>query len=467
MKNSFKKNFSMVFLSNCIGFVLSVTMGFVLPIVFKSSIDAYGYVQLYLLYVSYYYIFDFGLSNGIYLKEGGRSYQELDAGVYSGQFRILVAVECLLSIIIVLYALFNITSSDKQLIAFMVAINIVIMLARTYATVILQSTSRIKEYSLTIITVKALNAAAVIVALLSGIRNYRIFIVLLTLGEFLAMVYSVVCCKDKLFAKSAPVSVLKKELKQNVSAGLNIIISGAAAMLMAGFARLMIENKWGIDAFAKISFTVSISNMFMLFINAVAVVLYPKLRNTAKDRQIVLYNKMRDALMGMMFVGITVYYPLREVLSRILPEYSESIKYMAILLPICLYNSKMSLLIQTYMNVLRLEKKLMRVNIISLAFSVLLTIISVYYMQNITLAVISMLVSQVFRTVLAEIVLSRKLNIYPVKDILYELILTIMFVICNWFISGILGAIIFIICVIGYLFFKRDRILSALKELSA
>jgi O-antigen/teichoic acid export membrane protein len=447
----FVRNFSLVLFSNGVGLVLSVVMSVVLPLIFDDDVTSYGYIQLYLLYISYYYLFDLGLCNGIYLKEGGKNYSELNCDVYSAQFIILVISQIAVGILIYCYSLLFVANINKQFLLAIVSINIVVMQLKTLLTSIFQATNRIKEYSITVMICKLLNTLSITAALLLGIRNYRTIVILFTGGEVVSLVYAIVKGQRVIFCKPATFHVVGKEIKENIKVGLSLLISGVSAMLITGAARLAIERQWNIEVFAKISLTLSISNMFMLFINAVSVVLYPEMRRMTSDRYIPMYNKMRLLLMVLMLGALIFCYPMQMLIANILPQYRESLTYMAVLLPLCVYSGKMSMLIQTYMKVLRLEKEMMKVNVVSLVISILLTMITVFAIKNITLAVFSVLISQMFRTVLAELVLSRHTNINPIKDITIELAISGIFIISNWIIGGLSGMLLYCICYISYL----------------
>ncbi len=465
MKRKFIKDFFLVFTSNGIGLILSFVMNIILPVVFKDSVAAYGYVQLYLLYVSYYYIFDFGLCNGVYLIEGGKEYHELNRSLYSGQFIVLAVSQALVGIVIsVLSALF-VADVNKQFVLFIVAANIVIMQLKTLLMAIFQATNRIKEYSVTIITCKLLNALVILFVLLVGIREYKLLIVLLTIGEVASGLYAGINCKELILYRPGPLQLIWHEIKENIRAGISILVSGVSAMLMLGFTRLAIEEHWGIETFAKVSLTIGLSNMFMLFINAVSVVLYPQLKRTNDEKYISLYDQIRSILMIFLIAAILLYYPIRLLLEYILPEYHEGLIYMAILLPICLYSSKMALLLQTYMNVLRLERKLMTVNLIALFVAVATTILSVFIFKSLTLSVFSILLSQAFRTIYAEIVLSKHIHIRVLKDIIYELAITLVFVSANWLIGGWPGMLIYFIAFAAYAMLKHNVIKEMLRYL--
>ncbi len=465
MKRKFIKDFFLVFASNGIGLLLSLVMNIILPIIFKDSVAAYGYVQLYLLYVSYYYIFDFGLCNGVYLIEGGKEYSTLNRSLYSGQFWALGISQVIVGIVISVLAALFVSDGNKQFVIFIVAVNIVFMQLRTLLLMIDQATNRIKEYSNAIIICKLLNTIVILLALLFGIRDHKLLIVLLTVGEVASCIYAGKDCKELLLCKPESFLLIWHEIKNNIRAGFSILISGLSSMLMMGFTRLAIEEQWGIEMFAKVSFTIGLSNMFMLFINAVSVVLYPQMKRTSDEKYITLYDQMRNILMLLLITALLLYYPVRLLLEYILPEYHESLSYMAVLLPICLYSSKMALLLQTYMKVLRLERKLMKVNLIALLVAATATVISVFLLNDLTLSVLSILLSQAFRTIYAELILSKHIRIHVVRDIVYESAITVVFVLANWLIGGWLGMGIYFIVLLLYILLKYNGIKELLQTL--
>ena len=60
---------------------------------------------------------------------------------------------------------------------------------------------------------------------------------------------------------------------------------------------------------------------------------------------------------------------------------------MALLFPMCVFESKLTLLISTYLKALRKEKEFMIINWISVAITLVATGISVYVLDNLTLAI--------------------------------------------------------------------------------
>ncbi|NLE62527.1 MAG: hypothetical protein GX612_01630 [Bacteroidales bacterium] len=447
------RNFGFAFFSNAISMVLSIVMVIVLPVLFGDAIAEYGYVQLYFLYVGYYYVFDLGWCSGIYLREGGKEYTQLNSGSYSAQFILLAISQIIIAVCIIGYAVYFVNDINKQFIFVVVAFNIIIMQLKTMITSLFQATNRIKEYSVTVVIGKLLNALAVIIAIALGIKQYKIIVLSLFFGEFIALLYACFECKEVIFSKPKLFFQVKKEIMEDISAGQNILFSGLSAMLMTGITRICIENVWNIREFAKVSLSINISNIFMVFITAVSVVLYPELRRMCSEKYIEIYSKMRNILMTLLLGLLISYYPLRLILQMILPQYNESLLYMAILLPVCIYSSKMSMLIQTYMKVLRLEKKMMIANISGLLSTCILVVVTVFWLKSITLAIFSILACQIIRTVSGELLLAQYIAIKPHKDIMIELILTILFIIANWQIGGWGGMLIYASGYSFYLFF--------------
>ena len=154
------------------------------------------------------------------------------------------------------------------------------------------------------------------------------------------------------------------------------MISNLISLFIIGVVRFFIERTWDTTTFGKVSLTISISNLLMVFIRAVALVMFPMLRRTNSDKLSGIYNTMRTCLMIPLLGMLVCYYPAKVILSAWLPQYADSLIYMALLFPMCVFESKMSMLIETYMKTLRKEKWLLMVNVTTVSLSVVITLIT-------------------------------------------------------------------------------------------
>ena len=226
---------------------------------------------------------------------------------------------------------------------------------------------------------------------------------------------------------------------------------------------MSIENQWDIETFGKISLTISISNLLMVFIRAVAMVMFPTLRRINKDKLAAVYSTMRLGIMLPLLGMLIVYYPLKVVMSIWLPQYAESLKYMALLFPMCIFESKMSMLIETYLKTIRMEGWLLKINLITVSLSGVLAFITSHVLHNLTLAVLSIVILLAFRCVIAETVLSKKMNLDVKKLICLELVLVAVFIFASWYIDGIAGELVYLAFYLAYLFLQRHEIKKNLK----
>ncbi|MGD9994151.1 MAG: oligosaccharide flippase family protein [Salinivirgaceae bacterium] len=460
--NYLLKNISYSISSNLLSFFVSIVITLVVPKFI--GVEEYGYWQLYLFYSLYVGFLHFGWIDGIYLRYGGKHYEQLDKGLFFSQFVMLLALQFFIGLLIIFLSIYKITDINRQFIVLMVAIELVIINMRWLLIYILQATNRIKEYAIITIVGRILFIVLAIISLVLGFRSFELLIIADIVGKLISFLVAVYFTKDIVFNRISLFYFSIREVLENIKVGMNLMFSTIASMLIIGIIRLGIERFWDISTFGKISLTLSISNMMMVFINAVGVVLFPMLRRTSYDKLSNIYSKLRISLMPVVFAFLLLYYPVKELLVFWLPKYADSLNYMALLLPICVFEGKMALLINTYLKNLREEKFMLRVNLITLAFSVLLTAIFTLLFNNLNLLVFSIVFLLAFRAVYAELYLSKKINILVKKDILMELILTLIFIYSGWFINSWNTLLIYGIGYVTYLLVKRKDLLELISS---
>lgn len=459
----FIKNFSYTITSNFLSLLISTLIILIVPKII--GVEEYGYWQLYLFYSSYVGFLHLGWNDGIYLRYGGIEYNKLDKRTLNNQFYMLVIFQIL--ILIAGFLLLNQLDIDpnrniifKLTLICMVLVNVGIMLQY-----ILQCTNRIKEFALLNISDRFMYVVLLILFMLLGVRDFKIMIYADLAGKLLSLLIGIYFCKDIVLFPGGKFEFQINETWKNITIGIKLMLSNIASMLIVGVVRLGIENHWSVEVFGKVSLTLSISNLMMVFINAVGLIMFPILRRTDKNKLSNIYQTMRDFLMVLMFATLILYYPLKEVLTIWLPAYADGLVYMAILFPISIYEGKMSLLVNTYLKTLREEKAMLRINSLIFTLSILFTLGSTMYFNSLNLAVVSIIVLIASRCILAELYLSRKLNIDISKDIVYEIILTIFFILNAWILNSLLGLLSYILIYIIYIMIKKNDIKNATENI--
>lgn len=449
----FVKNFSYALISNITSFVMSVLIILVLPKVI--GIAEYGYFQFYSLLATYVLVLHFGLVDGIYLRYGGESYKKLDYNRFTNQLYILVIISIVEMIIfIVILNLINIEINKYYIFIYLI-ISIIFVLPKTYFSVILQATNRMKEYSMLIVIEKVIYVILIFLLIALGIKDYKILLISDLIGKICAMFLGIIYCKEIVFTKFCFNKDVFIESIYNVKAGIFLVLSNLCNILITGIIQFFIENRWNIETFGKVSLTFNISRMLMVVINSVSVVLFPLIKHIDFKELSKLYNKIRSVLMVILMALLLLYYPMKVILNMWLPQYSESFSYAALLLPMCIFESKSLILASTYLKSFRKESILFSVNVIVVFISLILSIIMVNIISSLELAVLSITIVLMMKSILLEYFISKVMDINFVKNTVLEICITIIFVLSSWFVNSFMCSIIYLIFYILYIYINR------------
>ncbi|WP_104802487.1 lipopolysaccharide biosynthesis protein [Blautia marasmi] len=447
------KNLSYSVLANGSNTFISMLLVLFVPKVL--GIKEYSYWQLYLFYSSYIGFLHFGWADGVYLRFGGKKYEELDKEYFTRQFWLLTFAEFVICLLINIFANFGISDSDKHTVISAVSLCCILQIPRTFLQYILQTTNRIVDYARNYLFEKIIYACLVIICLAFGYREYKLLIGADLFARGVTLILLSHECKDIIFRKISNLINGFGEAWINVTVGIKLMFANIASQLLLGIVRWTIQNHWSVETFGKVSLSITASNLLITFISAVSIVLYPMLKNISMDKYVDIYIKIRNVLMIFVLGLLIIYYPARVILSWWLPQYADSLKYMALLFPMCVFESKMTMLVNTYLKVLRKEKAIMFINWGSVIFTLMTAGVLVYGMDNLVLAIASLTILIGIRCSAGEILISRYLNYSLWKDMAAEWGLSLLFIISGWFFDSWLMVVIYGTAYVCYLFWKR------------
>lgn len=456
----FIKNVGAMLLANGIAFLISTLVTFIVPKVL--NVENYAYVQLYIFYTSYASYLHYGWVDGIRLRYGGAYYDKLDKPLFSSQIWGYSLLQIFISFIVIAFVLYGGFDGNKRIVLLAVGFCMLIRLPRLMPQYIMEMSSRIKECAKITIIERVLYLSLTIIVIVSGNASV-ISLLCCDLGaQIVSTIYAFWCCRDLVSTKPVTMKIGLREAGRNIYPGIRLTVANVSSLLIIGIIRQCIEKQWDIETFGKISLTISVSNLLMVFIRAVAMTMFPTLRRIDRDQLVSVYSVMRIGIMIPLFAMLIAYYPIKVIMSFWLPQYAESLKYMALLFPMCIFESKMSMLIETYLKTIRMEKWLLKINVITVGLSAVLAFFTTYIVHDLTLAVVSIVVLLAFRSVVAENVLSKKMCINVKKHIYLELSLVLVFILSSWYISGLAGELIYFIFYLIYLFLVREDIKKVL-----
>ena len=176
-----------------------------------------------------------------------------------------------------------------------------------------------------------------------------------------------------------------------------------------------------------------------------------------------IFLKLRSGISYLLCVILLLYVPMKVILSWWLPQYKNSLTYLAFLLPICIFDGKMQLLFNTYMKVYRKERMMLLFNIISLIVSAVLCAIGAFAIKSIVAVALAMTIAIIIRSIIANVYLSKIMKINIDKNTIFEVILAVMFILLSAYCSDLILFIFYGIAYATYLIFNKNEIKQLLR----
>jgi hypothetical protein len=426
------------------------------------SIEDYGAWQLFLFYFSYVGFLHFGWIDGIYLRYAGCNYASLDRKMFSGQIYGIILLQIILGITIFYMAkIFTLSIVQTKIIGF-IGIAMVFSNFNNCCNFIFQITNRISYYAKMVVVEQLVLLSFVGFTLFIGLNSYINLIYCKIAALFISACFACFGIKELMHFTSFDINAFLQEAWENISVGSKLLLANIASILIIGIFRYGISANWDIATFGKISLTLSISNFILAFINAGSIVFFPLLKKVKEENLGRLYTQSKSFLSIFLLGLLFLYYPVRQFLSLWLPQYASSLIYMAILFPLCFFESKMALLINTYLKSMRQESLMLKINICTLIFSILFTYIGASVIHNLNWLVLFILLLVAFRCVLAEFWVEKLLHINIKTYNFIDICVIIIFVSCNWFMDNYIGFIIYFSVYFLYLYFNKNKIIQLL-----
>ena len=450
------RNISYSFFANFISLCGSVIMTIFVP-KFMPIVD-YGIWQLFLFYFSYMSFFHFGWSDGIYLRYAGKSFDELDSKVFAGQLYGLVCMELLLASLIWLFSKYFVEDYTKQNLLLYSAFLLPFLHFNAMCGFILQMTNKISGYAKIILTERVLLLAIVFLLLIIGYNSFYDLYYAKVISLLGASLFCVKICYRLLYFQFTSLKEFVYETFMNISAGIKLMFANIASMLIIGIVRYGVSVGWDVVTFGKVSLTLGISNFLMIFISAVSVAFFPILKHVEESKLAGLYVKLRSGLSAILLALLIFYYPIRCLLSWWLPQYEDSLVYMAVLFPVCIFESKMQLLVNTYLKSMRQEFLMLKINSIAVILSAIVTVVSVELFHNLDMTIFSVVFLYAIRCFYAEVKLQKLLGLHLGKDMVVECLLVGTFIAGGWIWDNFICMVIYGAAYMAYLAWNKKQI---------
>lgn len=441
-----KKGLFQIMSANVITMVIGILTNFILPK--YLSINSYSLVKTYALYITYAGFFSLGYNDGMYLKFGGLSIDEIDKESIAKNF---INYFVLILLMLVSVLIIGIILNDNIIIAFAFGIfsyNILGYLKSLY-----QATGEFGLYG------RSLNIEKIAIFIINIIlififksdnSNYYIWVQVLT--GILISVYLIYKLEKRLhFINKGKISL--NEIKNNISAGFVLMLGNFSSGIFTGLDRWFVKILMDSSKFAIYSFSVSMENLVNVFITPITVSMYNYFCKKPKEEEI---KKIKRYVLLWGLIVIAAAFPSKFILETYLKKYNEANSIIFLLFGAQAFNV---IIKGIYVNIYKSEGKQNKYflqMIIMICVGILTNFAFYYFYKNISSFAFATLFTTIIWMLVCELDKHNRYRFTALEYIGIFLIITI-YLFVGYCFNSILGCCIYILAllIMYSIFFKK------------
>ena len=420
-----KKNVVLTVSAQLVSFFVSAVLNLILP-KYVSEID-YSNWQTFLLYLGYVPIFHFGFLDGLMLRYSQYDYKNLNKPLVQSQFRLFLGVEVLFGLIG--FALsFGVENETYRQIVRLISLGIITMNVYAYASHLFQMTNRISKYVVFVMMMRLILGVGVIAALFCGANSFYNLCIVYFAASIFTILWGVSQNKELFWGTGKLADGTVAELNSNVTAGMMLLIANLSSIFFVGGAKMVVQWHYDPLLFGRVAFSFNLVNLFLTFITAASIAIFPSLKRIDTDHLPDFYVKIRRSMTPLLFVSLALYFPGYYVLKLWLPNYADSLVYLGVLMPMIVYESRVTLLTNNYLKTYRKERLMLLINLVSVAVAFVLYLVSAYVFDSLFVLLACLVAVVIVRSVVSEIAVMRIINRCRYAPFGVELAFVVMFI---------------------------------------
>jgi O-antigen/teichoic acid export membrane protein len=420
--------------------IISLLVGFVLYMIvprFVSEIN-YSRWQVFVLYIGYVGILHFGILDGLMLRYSKYDYDEIDKAKVRSQLLSVLVITSIIGIGGIITSFF-IGDTVTKYIIILVSIAVLTKNLFSFVSYSFQITNRINKYAIIVISQRVVYGLIVVILLVFKIDNFVYLCIAEIAGDVFAFLISIAFNKELYFGKIISIKETWVELKANVACGIILMLTNWTSSFITGGSKIIIQQTFDEIIFGQVSLAFSATSLFLTFITAISVVLFPSLNRMEEDKLPSFYKKTRRYSSGILVACLVFYYPGILILKLWLPQYEESLVYLIYIMPLIIFSSKSGLLLCNYLKLFRKEKEMLVIAIISIIVSAGLTVIFAVVVKDVSLALLSILLGVVVNSTLLEISVNKCLKSKNYLLMISEIVISAVFIVLFKYLNGLLA----------------------------
>jgi O-antigen/teichoic acid export membrane protein len=387
-------------------FASALVKALIVPLVL--GVSDYGYWQLYVFYTIYVGIFSFGYNDGIYLKYGGHRFEELPLAKLRAS-NVMHVLLLILGVTVVVLGAGLVADPLRKIVFFAVAANIFVLGTIGNISLSLQAVGRMKGYAFLNAADKIFFTIALAALVYPELRTFS-FLITIDLAGKIAVLIALILRYPQLYAGSfASMAAALLEFRENLRSGIQLMVANLSGMLVLGIGRIFIEYFESVENYSHYAFASSISNIMLMCITSMSVVIYPALRRQPDASYLRHFEKINNNYSSFSIILMTSYFAAIAFILQVATSYKPVLEFLNIVFAITVLQGKMQLVNNTFYVALRLERAMLRANLISLLFAIGLSTLGYMVTQSVVSIAYATLLTMLLRVYASEIFLRRQM----------------------------------------------------------
>lgn len=454
-KLQIEKNAKHVVISNILVIFLMAIYNFFAPK--YLTVEQYAHIKYYDLYINYAGLMHLGFINGIYLKFGKYSYEQLPKREFRLYSQFLLGFQIIICGVLFLFV--DLVCNRKSIldVLIFICINILLINVACYFSLINQFTCRFILDSRILYIKVVVYLLLTVLIITRKLDNYKYILCGITGMNFSVLLANMIPNRQLIIGKADTKAI--KEILGIFKNGFFVMFGELIALIVLAIDSLFVSNLFDEKNFAVYSFAVAVISMLYMIINTTSSLIYPYLVRTPREKYTKLYKEMSgiiSIITLLMFISIVL---IRWIISSIIPEYESSINIIYILLPTALYKALMTLVSGNFYKALNMPKKLFFNNVFGLTVAIILNTILYLNFRNINAIAVGSIITFIVWMLATDIHFNKIIELsgsYIIVKNMYLFICVLTFYFCFSDKHNIIYTILYILLIAAFtaLFFK-------------
>jgi len=390
---------------------------------YLSTAD-YGYWQIFLLFTTYIGILHFGFLDGILVRFAGKKFDDIRDEIAKG-FRFIL-LEQVIIVGILLLIIWSIDLPSRE-IAIAVLVNAVIVNLLYFFLFIAQASKRFKLVTVINIGKGLLFVIFILIIFFSGYSSYVTVILATMITGLIFLTLLIFYYRDCLFPYNSNMRSLLLYGKENIGIGLFILLGNFIALIFLTIDRLTVGWFFTITEFAVYAFAVTMCGFAMVFLQSVAQVYFPYLSTSKSEIRTKTYHLLRPAILIFWAGILAFYFPFSVLIKYYLPQYTDSLPLIAILLCTIGFSGQILILHANFFIVYQKQRAYFVIAGASLIAAIILNLLAVFIFGTLSAVAVTAVVSFSLWYLLNELTL-RHLIVITTREIIKWFLVIVIYI---------------------------------------